>query len=284
MNITEAHYTFIENLSAVYEPGEARSIARIVFEDALRVYDVQSKAPLFDIQQHLLNDIQQRLLQHEPIQYILGQADFYGLKLKVNRNVLIPRQETEELVYWILETIQKEIKQSTLKILDIGTGSGCIPITLQKKMPQLDVTAIDISPEALEIATINATVNKVTTTLIQLDIINRNNWKTLEQYDIIVSNPPYIPQQEKVLMSPNVTHFEPELALFVSDENPLLFYDTIADFAKEHLNNNGYLFFECNEYNAEQVLQLLENKGFQRGILQKDMNGKQRMVRAVWAS
>lgn len=284
MNITEAHYTFIENLSAVYEPGEARSIARIVFEDALRVYDVQSKAPLFDIQQHLLNDIQQRLLQHEPIQYILGQADFYGLKLKVNRNVLIPRQETEELVYWILETIQKEIKQSTLKILDIGTGSGCIPITLQKKMPQLDVTAIDISPEALEIATINATVNKVTTTLIQLDIINRNNWKTLEQYDIIVSNPPYIPQQEKVLMSPNVTHFEPELALFVSDENPLLFYDTIADFAKEHSNNNGYLFFECNEYNAEQVLQLLENKGFQRGILQKDMNGKQRMVRAVWAS
>ncbi len=282
MNITEAHHTFIENLGAVYDPGEARSIARIVFEDALRIYDVQSKAPLFDIQQNLLHDIQERLLLHEPIQYILGQADFYGLKFKVNRNVLIPRQETEELVYWILETIQKEIKQSRLKILDIGTGSGCIPITLQKKIPQLNVSALDISPEALEIATINAALNKVTTTFIQLDIINQDAWQALEQYDIIVSNPPYIPEQERALMSQNVTGFEPELALFVSDENPLLFYDAIADFAKAHLNKNGYLFFECNEYNAGQVLQLLENKGFKKGILQKDMNGKQRMVRAVF--
>lgn len=281
MQTNEVYQAFIENLSEAYDAGEARSIARIVFEDALRIYDLQAKAPLFEIQQNLLSDIQQRLLQHEPIQYILGQADFYGLKFKVDRNVLIPRQETEELVYWVLETIQKEIKQSHLKILDIGTGSGCIPITLKKKMPQLDVSAVDISPEALEIAKSNAGLNKAILPFTQIDILDTNSRQELGYFDLIVSNPPYIPQNERNIMSKNVTGFEPELALFVPDENPSLFYDAIADFAKAHLNKNGYLFFECNEFNAEEVVQLLENKGFADVKLQNDMNGKQRMVRAV---
>lgn len=263
----------------MYEPGEARSIARIVFEDALRVYDIQSKAPLFSIQEEELQNIQARLLQHEPIQYILGQADFYGLKFKVNRNVLIPRQETEELVFWILETIQKEIKNSNLKILDIGTGSGCIPITLKKKMPQLNVSAIDISTEALEIAKHNADLNKTVIEFIQNDILNDNQQQISNFYDIIVSNPPYIPLVERAILASNVTEFEPALALFVTDENPLIFYNTIAEFAKAHLNTNGYLFFECNEYNAGEVSQLLEREGFKNVTLQKDINGKERMIR-----
>lgn len=279
MSISEAFQAFIQILSGVYDPGEARSIARIVFEDALRVHDLQSKAPFFELQEKLLHDIQERLLQHEPIQYILGKADFYGLKFQVDRNVLIPRQETEELVYWILETIQKEIKHSNLTILDIGTGSGCIPITLKKKMPQLNVSAVDISPEALTIAKSNAALYKTPIEFIQTDILNQNDWQQFRQFDIIVSNPPYIPLREQAVMFPNVTGFEPHLALFVQDENPLIFYDAIADFAKIHLNANGYLFFECNEFNANDVLQLLVNKGFKNSLLQKDINGKERMIK-----
>lgn len=266
-------------MSVVYDAGEARSIARIVFEDALRVHDIQSKAPLFSIQEEELHHIQARLLQHEPIQYILEQADFYGLKFKVNRNVLIPRQETEELVYWILETIQKEIKNANLKILDIGTGSGCIPITLKKKMPQLNVSAIDISTEALDVAKYNADLNKTSIEFIQSDILDPDQQQLLISYDVIVSNPPYIPLEERALLASNVTEFEPALALFVSDENPLIFYNTIAEFAKVHLNPNGYLFFECNEYNASEVIQLLENKLFMNIKLHKDINGKDRMIR-----
>ncbi len=281
LSISETFQAFVQTLSGVYDPGEARSIARIVFEDALRVHDLQSKAPFFELQEKLLQDIQKRLLQHEPIQYILGKADFYGLKFQVDHNVLIPRQETEELVYWILKTIQKEIKHSNLGILDIGTGSGCIPITLKKKMPHLNISAVDISEDALVIVKANAELHKTSIEFIQTDILNQNDWQQFGQFDIIVSNPPYVPLREQSVMFPNVTGFEPHLALFVEDENPLIFYDAIADFAKIHLNPNGYLFFECNEFNAKEVLQLLVNKGFKNSLLQKDMNGKERMIRAT---
>lgn len=281
MGIAETHQAFVETLSSVYDLGEARSIARIVFEDGLRVYDLQSKASLFNAQVTELQHIQARLLQHEPIQYILGQADFYGLKFKVDRNVLIPRQETEELVYWILETIQKEIKNSSLSILDIGTGSGCIPITLKKKIPQLNVSAMEISTEALEIAKYNADLNKVSIQLIQNDVLDIHRHSSLPFYDVIVSNPPYIPLVERALLASNVTEFEPALALFVPDENPLIFYEVIAAFAKLHLNPGGYLFFECNEFNTKEVGALIDSKGFRNLILQKDLNGKPRMIRAT---
>lgn len=270
----------MEQLATLYDSGEARSIARIVFEDALRVHDLQSKAPLFNIQEEELNEIKVRLLQKEPVQYILGQADFYGLKFKVNQNVLIPRQETEELVYWVLETIQKEIKKSDLKLLDIGTGTGCIPITLKKKVPQLNIDALDLSQDALEIAALNANIHKTSITFLKYDILNQLEWQILSQYNIIVSNPPYIPQRERTLLPAYVVDFEPAIALFVNDENPLLFYDAIADFAASHLVTDGYLFFECNEFNAPEVVQLLENKGFKQVLLQKDINGKDRMIRA----
>lgn len=282
MTASEAYQSFTESLHPLYDPGEARSIARIVFEDALRIHDhdIQSKAPLFSIQEQELQSILNRLLQHEPVQYILGQADFYGLKFKVNQNVLIPRQETEELVYWILETIQKEIKSAPLKILDIGTGSGCIPITLKKKMPQLEVTALDISQNALDITQTNANLNKIDIKLVELDILNRSKWESLHQFNIIVSNPPYIPLRERALMPAYVTDFEPAIALYVEDNEPLIFYNVISEFAQQHLAPNGYLFFECNEFNATEIVQLLENKGFKKVLLQKDMNGKDRMIRA----
>lgn len=279
MTIKEAYNGFVERLGAVYDLSEARSIARIVFEDALMAHDLQSKMPLLAIQEIELNKIQERLLQNEPIQYILGVADFYGLKFKVDRNVLIPRQETEELVFWILETIQKEIKNTAISILDIGTGSGCIPITLKKKMPQLNTSGIDISSNALRIAKLNAAFHKTMIEWVECDVLDKNQRQLLQFYDIIVSNPPYIPEQERTIMSDNVTKFEPELALFVSDDNPLLFYEIIADFAKEHLNPQGYLFFECNEFNALLVKKLLKNQGFKNVILQNDMNGKPRMLR-----
>ncbi|MDX1943399.1 MAG: peptide chain release factor N(5)-glutamine methyltransferase [Saprospiraceae bacterium] len=280
MSIAKAFQSFIKNLSRVNDPGEARSIARIVFEDALHIYDFQSAKHLATSQQNLLDSIQARLLQHEPVQYILGQADFFGLKFKVSPAVLIPRQETEELVAWILETIKTDFPSQTLRILDIGTGSGCIPIALKKKMPHLELLAIDISPEAIEIAKENVQLNAVEVRFSQIDILDTNQWSKLEQYDVIVSNPPYIPFHESTLMLTNVKDFEPKLALFVSDENPLIFYEIIADFAKEHLNKNGYLFFECNEFNANEVAQLLDKKGFTEISLHQDLNGKERMIKA----
>lgn len=279
-SIAASFQAFVQNLSQIYDAGEARSIARIVFEDALRIKNTDSFVQLTPTQNDILNNVQRRLLRHEPVQYILGQADFYGLKFKVTPAVLIPRQETEELVAWILETIYTTFDRKDMQVLDIGTGSGCIPITLKKKLPALGVSALDISPEALTVARENAALNHVQINLSQGNILNRSSWKILENFDIIISNPPYIPLRETKLMPKHVTEFEPGLALFVGDENPLVFYNAIADFAKSHLIAGGFLFFECNEFNAQEVVEMLENKGFKNIILQKDINGHDRMIRA----
>lgn len=281
-SIAASFQTFIQNLSQIYDPGEARSIARIVFEDALRIKNTDSFAQLSSTQHDILNSFQRRLLRHEPVQYILGQADFYGLKFKVSPAVLIPRQETEELIAWILETIKRDFDRKDLRVLDIGTGSGCIPITLKKKSSGLDVIALDISPKALEIAEENAEKNHAHVTLLQMNILDQNRWSSLEQFDIIVSNPPYIPLKETGLMPKHVTQFEPGLALFVGNENPLIFYENIADFAKTHLAEGGFLFFECNEFNAQKVVKMLENKGFKNIELQQDINGRDRMIRVKY--
>lgn len=281
-SIAASFQAFVQNLSQIYDTGEARSIARIVFEDALRIKNMDSFAQLSSTQQDILNSVQRRLLRHEPVQYILGQADFYGLKFKATPAVLIPRQETEELVAWILETIKHDFDRKDLRVLDIGTGSGCIPVTLKKKSPGLDVLALDISPKALEIAKENAEKNHAHVTFLQMNILDQNRWNSLEQFDIIVSNPPYIPLKETGLMPKHVTEFEPGLALFVGNENPLIFYENIADFAKTHLNKGGFLFFECNEFNAQKVVKLLENKGFKNLALQQDINGRDRMIRVKY--
>ena len=274
-SIKNIHQQFIRNLSNKFEHREAKSIARIVFEDAFKLFDYQSNKTFKDIV--TLEKIEARLLQDEPVQYILGQADFYGLKFKVTPAVLIPRPETEELVYWILEN--QVAKDSS--ILDIGTGSGCISITLKKKMPLATVSALDVSPTALAIAKENANLNEVTISFLLADILDEEKWLNLPSYDIIVSNPPYIPHHEKHLMPNQVLDYEPDLALFVENEQALIFYEKIGQFARTHLNDGGLLFYECNEFNAKEVAVLLEKIGFSKVTLAKDMEGKERMIQAL---
>jgi release factor glutamine methyltransferase len=281
VTIQEAKKDLFDTLTPLYGEGESHSICQYVFDDFFNIKgENESNTLIFNtlLEEDYLN-IKKRLCTGEPVQYVVGFAWFYGLKFKVNKNVLIPRPETEELVHWILETVKTEKPIGPLSILDIGTGSGCIPVTLKHKMPDMAVAAVDISEAALITASRNAFRMGADIDFKKIDILNKNEWSQLPQYDIIVSNPPYIPHAEKDIMTQNVLSFEPHLALFVDDENPLIFYENIAHFAKKHLKTKGFLFFECNEFNAQEVLFLLENNGFKNIILQKDMSGKDRMIR-----
>lgn len=284
MIISEVWQNFVDTFSLQYGEGEARAMARYVFDDYFNIKENDpSVFPSF--LEDNLNDIKNRLLQSEPVQYVVGFAWFYGLKFKVNNTVLIPRPETEELVEWILETVgSRQLAvgngQYQVRILDIGTGSGCIPVTLKVKNPNLDVSAIDISEGALITASRNAYRHNVDVDFKKTDILNEKDWEQLGQFDVIVSNPPYIPHAEKALMSDNVLAHEPHLALFVEDNDPLIFYKKIAEFAKKHLSTEGILFFECNEFNAHEVLTLLKNNGFKEAELRKDMSGSDRMIKA----
>ena len=213
----------------------------------------------------------------KPIQYILGETEFYGVKLKVNEHTLIPRPETEELVDWILKDLKSDAAKN--KILDIGTGSGCIPISIKTNNPLLEVHALDVSEDALQVAKSNAQLNEV-----DIHFLHQNILETIsfpESYDVIVSNPPYVRNLEKAEMAKNVLDFEPALALFVFDENPLLFYEKIATLAWENLNSNGFLYFEINQYLGQEMIDLLSNKGFKSIELRKDIYGNDRMMKAV---
>ena len=214
---------------------------------------------------------------YKPLQYILGTATFYGIDFKVTPDVLIPRPETEELVKWVIDDYKNHLQIFTL--LDIGTGSGCIPITLKKHLPQANVSAIDISEKALEIATINAKDNQTAVNFMFSDILNRKKWQELLETDIIISNPPYVCDSEKDAMQANVLDYEPHQALFVSNNEPLLFYNAIADFALQKLKNKGCLYFEINENFALQTKTMLETKGFTNCKIRKDMQGKDRMIK-----
>ncbi len=215
------------------------------------------------------------LKDYKPIQYIIGETEFYGLTFKVNKNTLIPRPETEELVQWILEST-KEI--SSPKILDIGTGSGCIAIALAKNKPKAEVFAIDISEKALETAQINAQENKVVVHFEKKDILKSTF--SDRKYDVIVSNPPYVRELEKKEINKNVLNYEPHKALFVTDDNPLIFYDKIADFAQKNLTEKGILFFEINQYLGKETVEMIKQKGFSKVELKKDFYGNDRMIRA----
>lgn len=235
-----------------------------------------------------LNIALEKLKNHEPIQYILGKTEFFGLPFLVNKNTLIPRPETEELVAWILDEITILEKKETpkLTILDIGTGTGCIPISLAKNIDFATISAIDISKKALEVALKNAELHKVSISFFEMDILKTSNLNLLSKdktpinFDIIVSNPPYVRDLEKAEMQKNVLENEPHQALFVSDENPLIFYTKIADLAMQHLSENGLLFFEINQYLGNQTVELLSNKGFKNIELRKDIFGNDRMIRA----
>lgn len=277
MSSEQARSYLIEQLSPYYGLGEAKAIARIIFED---VFD---RGQSFDPLQFAA--ILQRLLAGEPVQYVTGQADFFGLKFKVSPAVLIPRQETEELVAWVLDYLKNLSPLSAPALIDIGLGSGCIGITLKKKRPGIQLFGLEKSPEALALAKENAAqilqgpkFQALDYQLLLGDILNPEDWVKFPEMDVVVSNPPYIPHHESKLVPEHVMAHEPALALFVDDPDALLFYRVIADFALEKLRPDGALFFECNEFNAPEVAQLLTEKGFQSVELRKDLSGADRMV------
>ena len=284
MILKEFKLFFNEALSAIYPKTEIDSFFFILIEEKLKLQRIDAVLkPDFLITNKNLTDLKnivKRLQKEEPVQYILGNTEFYGLPFLVNKNTLIPRTETEELVAWVLDEIKvlANNKITEPSILDIGTGTGCIPISLAKNLTSLNISAIDISTEALLIAKQNAILNKVTIEFIELDILNTESLP--QEYDVIISNPPYVRELEKEEIKNNVLENEPHLALFVADENPLIFYNKIADLAKQQLSKNGMLFFEINQYLGKETLNMLVKKGFKNIQLKKDLFGNDRMIKA----
>ncbi len=282
MTIDDFRALFRKHLSGHTEPEEIENLCFIALQHVLGMSRVEislsRKQMLNNLQEKTLSKILDRLVQSEPIQYIIGTTEFYGLEFQVNPATLIPRPETEELVEWIV-TSGIGIQNSGLKILDIGTGSGCIAISLAHTIKSSQVSAIDISSEALKTASQNAVSNQVDVTFIEKDILQTEKLDT--SYDIIVSNPPYVRDLEKKEMRANVLNNEPEKALFVPDDDPLVFYKKIGNLALEDLKNNGMLFFEINEYLGAETVSLLKNIGFKEVALRQDLFGKDRMIRAI---
>ena len=282
MTPVEAAKYITENLKTIYEAGEAASIADWVMEyitGNARTERASTNQVSLTVEQHKkINVITSRLLTHEPVQYVLNESWFSGLKFYVDKNVLIPRPETEELVEWIIGNYKLTLYD--LKILDIGTGSGCIPIVLKKRMPKAEVWACDISAGALEVAIRNAAALGTEINFIQLDFLDSNTWHQLPSFDIIVSNPPYIPQSDKKQMQPNVLKYEPATALFVPENDPLIFYKAIAEFGKTRLNKSGSICTEIHESLGESTMAIFQSAGFSTE-LKKDMQQKDRMIRAV---
>ena len=267
-----------KDLATAYTDGEIKALTRIIATELLGVsqmaFYLKDDITLTAGQQTLLDNAIERLKKQEPIQYILGYCDFCGLRFKVTPATLIPRPETSELVEWIAsEAIGKE------SILDIGTGSGCIAVSLAHKMPQSKVTAWDISHEALAIATENCKANGCTVEFEEVDILAYQH--TGEQFDIIVSNPPYIKENEKSAMHSNVLDWEPHTALFVPDSDPLLFYRTIAEKGLTLLRPGGSLYFEINRAHGKETMEMLESLGYTSIELRKDFAENDRMIRAV---
>ncbi len=279
MNISESYHYLRDALTALYDQREAGSIADMVVEKitGLKRIDrlLKREQEFTSAQTQLLHQYRDNLLQHQPVQYVLQEAWFYGMQLYVDGRVLIPRPETEELAEWI---IKEETKKAT--ILDIGTGSGCIAIALKKNIPAADIWAIDISEAALEVARKNAGAQGADITFIKADILREPTQNSLPPFDIIVSNPPYIPASGEKEMSKNVTQYEPRNALFVPDNDPLLFYSAIGAFASGNLNANGHVYMEIHEAMGERVKDILEKHGLQNITIRKDLQGKDRMVKA----
>ncbi len=267
------------HLSDIFTLGEIRAFTTLILKEECNISFSDIIACKFtelsDNEKQNIISIVQRLQNGEPIQYIIGHTEFYGLDFKVTPSVLIPRPETEELIEWIL----LETKQLNPHIVDIGTGSGCIAIALAKKMKYATVDAWDVSAKALEVAKNNAISNSVSIKFTAVDVLKEQSFN--KKFDIIVSNPPYIKDCEKEVMSKNVLDFEPHQALFVSDNDALIFYNRIADIAMQQLNTNGWVYFEINQANGLEVVQLLQARGFVDVELKKDISGNDRMVRAM---
>ena len=266
-------------LQGICSDSEALSIAKLLLTQhfgftQLELYGGKDRN-LSVNEQKEMDNILRRLQNNEPVQYVLGRETFCDLTFEVNPNVLISRPETQELVEWIV----KENLTSGLRILDIGTGSGCIAISLAKKLKSANVTAWDISESALQVARRNAELNGVNVCFKQIDVLSLLD-KT-DRFDMIVSNPPYVTNAEKQSMERNVLDWEPEIALFVSDDDPFLFYKRIADVGIDVLSTNGKLYFEINQHFGKEIKNILENKGYHQVELRKDMFGNDRMIKAL---
>jgi release factor glutamine methyltransferase len=279
LNVQQYKNIILPLLQESFDERESANLFKYTLEDYFkkRYLDIKDIS-INDDEMEELNYIYEKISNHYPIQYIFNKADFYGLEFYVDENVLIPRPETEELVHWILT--DNVDTQSSAYLLDIGTGSGCIPISIKKNKPAWNIAALDISEHAIKIAEQNAMKNNVQIVFFQSDILKSQILNLKSEFQIIVSNPPYIPVKEKDVMSQSTVHFEPSLALFVEDATPLIFYDKIADFALSHLAEKGKLYFELNEFNANAVKYLLQQKGFLNIEIKKDFAGKDRMLRA----
>ncbi len=270
------------NLRDFYPDTEIQSISRLVIQSvtgiSMAVFLSDKNKKITPIQQEKVIEIVKRLKVYEPLQYILGITEFFGLPFFVDENVLIPRPETEELVEQIVSGAK--LKTIPLNILDIGTGSGAIAVALKKYLPGTSVWAWDISSNALMVAKRNATYNNVDITFEHQDVFD--DYRGSQKFDIIVSNPPYVMESEKLEMNENVILYEPHLALFVPDSDPLLFYKRIAGLATRLLNTGGKLYFEINRSMGSEIVKLLNKKGFSDIYLMKDLSGNQRMISAVW--
>ena len=271
---------YCEQLCSIYDKDEANAMILILFEHYFKIDRVkmalEPQLRLSESEMLTFHFAVKDLLKNKPIQYVIGETEFCDLKFKVNENVLIPRPETAEMVYKIVNS-QQSTDNRQQSILDIGTGSGCIAISLAKAFPESLVYALDISEEALKVARENAVNNDVNVSFIHNDILSLNN-KIETKFDIIVSNPPYVRELEKAEMHNNVLEWEPHKALFVSDNNPLIFYRKILEFAKTHLKENGEIWFEINEYLGKEMTDLCNEMGFSQVKVFNDFRGKERFL------
>lgn len=282
LSYNDAFYGLLNKLKQVYDDYESAAIAHEVMHHITgrdKLQRILEKDTLFtEAEQASFELLQTELLQGKPLQYITGHSWFMGRRYKVNEHVLIPRPETEELVDWIVQDVKGA--SAALSILDIGTGSGCIPISLKLELPNAKVSSCDISSAALKVAKENAQALKADIELIETDILNEEQAAQLGLYDVIVSNPPYIPVSEKEQLHKNVKDFEPSLALFVPTDDALLFYRRIAAFGKTHLNAGGSIYCELHVDYAIATQQLFEQQGYRSAEVRKDMHGNLRMLKA----
>ena len=279
MTWNEYYRYYLQKLQSIYSLNEAAAVTGLLFENKTgisrkNIVTNPGKA-LTGEQIKILDEALAQLLTHKPLQHITGEAWFYNIRFAVNENVLIPRPETEELVKWILDENDGDIS-----LLDIGSGSGCIPVALKKNRGNANITSIDVSHEALLIAKQNAVSNEADVLFMQVDLLDRAAWQQLCNYDIIVSNPPYIPMNEKEKMDLNVTGYEPHTALFVPSHSPLLFYEHIAAFAQVHLNKEGKVYVEIHEGLGTETANIF-SAVFKQVEIRKDINGKDRMIKAT---
>ncbi|SDH98358.1 release factor glutamine methyltransferase [Flavobacterium omnivorum] len=289
MKIKEYRAHFIQELTPLYDAGEAESFFYLILEkkQQMKRIDLALHPDLVFSAAEIVvwDEILEPLKQEIPIQYLLGKTSFYGLDFSVNEHVLIPRPETEELVDWMLSNHRKTQQSNNLKILDIGTGSGCIAISLAKNLPNATVFAIDVSEKALATAKKNAANNAVSVNFIHqniLDVVILSAVEGInEQFDVIVSNPPYVRNLEKEEIKKNVLDNEPHLALFVEDDDALIFYKKIAELAQKNLAENGLLYFEINQYLGAAMIDLLEQMHFKNIELRKDIYGNDRMIKCT---